>query len=497
MVKMRKIGSEVNRVRPLRGQTLFIITALVILAALAGAFAADEPSELAGRIFLKLEMPERKFYINEKVPIALHLYSDWLDLENIEVSGISSGDLVVGEFKKGKTEIKQSGQTRFAVLTYDSFLMAPSSGEFELAPVSVSFYIAKVRRTQGAPEPEMLNENEIFYDRITGSSERVFRRLNTDPVRIEIMPLPERDVPPGFSGAIGSFDIEASSSPLKVMAGEAITVKAVITGTGNFSAIKSLGLEGSDLLKEYEPKLTPGENKLIIEQVLRPLSSDVTEVPAVGISFFDPEKGAYLTVKKGPFPVKVEGTLKKEEGAFRMPFSAGEAPKREKALSVINIKESFGAAQSMDDLYFWKASPFKLVLAIPPVVLLAGIIVRRRIHLLETNVEYARQLRSSKIAAREFPRLEAMAAKGNYRDFYDRLFVFIREYLGARFGVAPQSLTGVNIGPILAERAVDPSVAEKIKKVFSDCYLARFTACEMTKDDMSFAVSAVRGVIKS
>lgn len=484
---MRKTGSLKH---------IVILAAVTLLSIAPQIGFGQEDAELAGRIFLKFDIPQRKFYVNEQVPIALHLYSDWLDLESISVSGVSTGGLIVGDFKKGRTEIQESRGVRYAILTYNSFIMAPSSGNFELEPLSVSFYIAGVRRIEGAPKPEMLNDNEIFYDRILGSSERVFRRLKTAPVKIEIFPLPAEDVPAGFGGAIGSFELEASVSPLKVRAGEPVMLKAVLTGSGNFSAITSLGLENAEGFKVYDPKFIPGENKLMVEQVLRPLSSDIKDVPELKLSYFDPDKGGYVTVKKGPFPIKVEGILKDEGRPIQLPFSPKEALKTDKKLEIIDIKASFGNPVSMDGLYFWRGGSFRVMLAMPLIVLFAGILVKRRLYILETNIEYARQLRSSKIAGKELPRLEALARGGDKKAFYDHLFLFIRNYLGARFGIQPQSLTETSIGPILVERAVSPAVILKIKKVFSDCYLARFTSCVMNNNDISASLAAAREIVK-
>jgi len=100
-----------------------------------------------------------------------------------------------------------------------------------------------------------------------------------------------------------------------------------------------------------------------------------------------------------------------------------------------------------------------------------------------------------KIAKRELPKLERLARAGATGEFYDRAFNFIRQYLGARLGLSPQSLTENSIDAKLAQKVADPALLGKIKKAFSDCYLARFAAVGMNKDDAAATFAALKEIV--
>ncbi len=434
-------------------------------------------TDITDRIFVRLAVPKNKFYTNERLPIELQLYSDWLDLENIAVEGISTDELVVGDFKKGRTRIEEMSGTRYAVLGYDSFLMAPSPGSFELPPVKVSFYIAKVRRQEGAPPPEMLNDNEVFYNSILRESEVVSRQLKTEPVRLEVVLMPSENAPKDFRGAVGSFSIEASVDPRKVKAGEPVTVKAIFTGRGNFNAITSLGLDSREEFKAYGARFTPGENKLTVEQVLRPLSSDVTEVPEITLSYFDPDKSEYMTARAGPFPIKVEGVVSQAQG-FQLPVLKPKSePKVEKKVEIIGDKKSARPPGRMADLFFFMSPGFKVIILLPLAVFLMALPVKRHLYKLETDANYARRLRSSRLAGKELPELGRLARSGQSKAFYDRAFLFIERYLG------------------LGWKIEDEKIRAEIRKIYDDCYLARFTPQGMDKDDAAATFKAIKGIV--
>ncbi|MFA6079745.1 MAG: tetratricopeptide repeat protein, partial [Candidatus Omnitrophota bacterium] len=463
-------------------------------------FVAAEPAradaDISKRIFIRLGIPDRKFYVNERIPITLSLYSDWLDLEDIKVPDMSTTDLVAGEFKKAGTKIENVGPARYAVLEYKSYISGASPGKFVLPAVNISLYIAKVRYAEGAPKPEMLNDNEVFYDRLLGSSERVYRELATEPLGIDVSRLPEDGRPEDFRGIIGSFAMEASSEPYRVKVQDPVNIKAVITGKGNLAAISSLGYKDSEFFKVYDPRVTLEDDKVTIDQVFRPLSSDVKEIPEISISYFDPEKAEYLKLSAGPFQLKVEGVAK---SALLPDLSFDKKEKKlEKKLELVGQKRDAG--KNGDRHLFYAVSSTGKIDACPHfllsiVLLLSGLAIKAQMTRLATDFEYARRLRSARIARRAIPALALYIRKGAVKDFYDHAFIFIREYLGARFGLSPHGITENTITSLFDGRPGFETLTTKASSVFSDCYMARFTKESASIEDADKTLTSIKEIV--
>ncbi|MCJ7624050.1 MAG: BatD family protein, partial [Anaerolineaceae bacterium] len=138
------------------------------------------------------------------------------------------------------------------------------------------------------------------------------KNLVTDPIRLEVRPLPV-EAPDGFNGAVGQFSIAAQMDVTEGKVNEPITLTVTISGSGNIhnlpdptwveipawrsfesqatinAAIESDGVTGSRI---YERLLVPGE------------AADFT-IPAVDYIFFDPHLAEYITISTEPIPVSI------------------------------------------------------------------------------------------------------------------------------------------------------------------------------------------------
>ena len=116
--------------------------------------------------------------------------------------------------------------------------------------------------------------------------------------------LPEDNRPQDFSGAIGQFDFQASVSPLQVKAGDPLTLKMEIKGSGNFKDFKIPEFTAAGF-KTYQPSVKNAGDDKTAEEVIIPTNSSIKEVPAMQFSYFDTSIKDYKTVTQGPFDIQV------------------------------------------------------------------------------------------------------------------------------------------------------------------------------------------------
>lgn len=441
--------------------------------------------DMSKHISLVLNVPRPTVFINEKVPITVSVYSDWLDLENINLFQESSEHLISKKFEDRTVNIVERDGVKYAVLEYKSAFFALVAGQYTLAPVEVKMDVARPA-AQGGAEPELLNNNMDVYDEFIGTANSRPFELRTQPFTLTVLPLPKEGQSPEFKGAVGSFNFDASASPLRIKLGEVVTLKMTITGSGNYDTVRAPDIPKIDGIKIYEPQATKTKDSVTYEQALRVQSADVKEIPEAIFTFFDPEAKKYVMVKKGPFAISIEGAeVKKPEEITEIKVPQAR---------IIDVKDSTGGWGS-PNISLYRCNIFPAMAILPIFLIVASVATKKRIVLLQTNPQYAALLAASKKARRGIKNAEGLLRKGNAQDFYDAIFKTMQAYLGQRSfipagGVTAKVLEG------LSGLGIEKEVAEKIQGIFSQCYMAKYSPADLKKEDMTSILEETKYVIK-
>ena len=111
---------------------------------------------------------------------------------------------------------------------------------------------------------------------------------------------------------MGQFDFTAEATPVQAAAGDPVTLKMKVTGSGNFDRVSAPEMGKSEVWKSYKPsaKLEPQDSAgysgiKTFEQALVAERSGKLEIPALAFSFFNPETKQYVTKTSSPIGVEV------------------------------------------------------------------------------------------------------------------------------------------------------------------------------------------------
>ncbi|EIP97519.1 hypothetical protein OpiT1DRAFT_01960 [Opitutaceae bacterium TAV1] len=150
-----------------------------------------------------------------------------------------------------------------------------------------------------------------FFGRLLGNT----NIISTKPASLTVKPLPQ-PAPAGFTGAVGAFTLTSKVVPEKCAVGEPVTWTLELTGTGNWPSVTALPpREVSRDFRVVQPRAqkTPKENTLFEAT----LSEDVILIPTrpgsytlgpVELSVFDPQTGAYKTLRTDPVTIDITGS---------------------------------------------------------------------------------------------------------------------------------------------------------------------------------------------
>tara|TARA_R110002072_G_scaffold87129_8_gene196758 strand:+ start:24705 stop:26096 length:1392 start_codon:yes stop_codon:yes gene_type:complete len=176
-----------------------------------------------------------------------------------------------------------------------------SSGNSTVAPVRVRFAYANEFRDNLLRGREPVDQQQV-------SVSSVARQL-------QVQPLPN-DAPPEWSGAVGEFELEATSRGEQVHVGESFQVEVTIRGDGNherFAALRPPTLDGFHVQGVVERRIE-GARRFVLDVLA--LRKGVSEMPGVSFVSFSPAAKAFITTTTATVPVKV---LPQREGVALTP----------------------------------------------------------------------------------------------------------------------------------------------------------------------------------
>ena len=253
--------------------------------------------------FAKISLAKKSLYVGEVAPMEVRFYLDATARWNLPGMPTPSGDgFTTRPFEKPTERNVTLGGKRYDIATFSTVITPGKAGKISVGPMPANFVVSRLdRRAQ---------RFDIFSGGFGPAQELT---VTAQELEIEVKPLPVAGRPKDFSGAIGKFEFEATGTPQRVKAGEPVSMKLVIKGSGNFDRIgqpplaepdgwttysakqdfkagDSAGIEG---VKTFELPVTPTANK--------------TTMPVFAFSFFDPEAAKYVTLKSAAAPLAVEG----------------------------------------------------------------------------------------------------------------------------------------------------------------------------------------------
>lgn len=307
--------------------------------------------------------------------------------------------------------------------------------------------------------------------------QEVNKSLFTPVQTIEVKPLPSK--PANFSGGVGDFSLSSSINSTNVKTNDAITVKVVISGTGNLKLLSNPEVKFPEDFEIYDPK---ADNKFrltneglsgskVIEYLVIPRNAGDYKIPPVEFTYFDVKSKSYKTLKSEEYNIHVE----KGEGNASQTI-ANFTNKEE--LKVLN-----------EDIRFIKQNPVKLIprgqfffgtlgyilwYIIPILIFIAFFIVYRKQIAANANVAQVRNRKANKVAVKRLKVAGKLLADNKKDDFYDEVLKSLWGYVSDKLNMPTSQLSKDNIEEELRTYGVDEALITEFLNVLNNCEFARF-----------------------
>lgn len=447
-------------------------------------------TQLNDRIFIQIQVSKNEMYINEPLIVKVFMYSSGLSIRDIQYPRVEHIGFIDESFDQPLQYQQILEGKRFDIIEFKKVIYPTRTGQLTIGPAQLdcNIVVRNQNRSSSLFEDDFFN---AFFDR----GEKRPASLTSQPVTVNVIDLPVEGKPDDFSGGVGDFNFDVSVSPADVSVGDPVTLKMKIEGQGNLKAINFPKLMDEENFKLYDPIIKEDGRTKTLEQVLIPKSEDVAEISVAPFSFYNIEQGKYQTVTKGPFPIKVKKSDRDsglvvlgldDQPALIAPEKIGEG--------IVFIKESPGNLL-VKNQRIYNSFGYSLVLFVMLLGLISGNLWYKMTHKIETDQDFARQIKAYKTAAKELKKVKQYIYENRPKEFYDRLFKLYLQYMSHKLGLPAGTVGYAEIKRSLEKYQIDSTILNEIGHVFQECESIRYASGQVNEGQMNISHQRVERII--
>lgn len=253
-------------------------------------------------VFIAAEVPKKNLYVGEGVTVRYHLYTK-TNLQAFDIKKFSKVDGFMKRYLQEPDSIQRvtvGGEVYRRSVIYAARLYPERSGKLIVDPMEVS-------ATYGG------DPFGAFGFSFGNSSRLKTKIIGSEPVEIDVKPLPTEGRPQSFKGLVGkhNFDLKANQSQLLV--NEPLEARLSVSGPGNLENLEAPNLWDVPQLEKFDAKsdlsLRGAEEAIkTFDYTYLGKNPGEVEKKEIEFSYFDPSLNRYETVRKKLPEIIVAGT---------------------------------------------------------------------------------------------------------------------------------------------------------------------------------------------
>lgn len=433
------------------------------------------PEDVESNIFMRATVSKNKVYQGEQLLVTYKVYTRLNIVDNAlskapSFNGFWSEE-VPNPTRQSELHSEVLDGIQYQVAEIKRTILIPQrSGTLTIDPLEMEV-VTRVKSK---------SRNNNFFDQFFGGGyQDVKLSIASKQLKVEVMPLPEKGKPEQFNGAVGQLNIQASIKNNELKTDEGCNLTYTISGKGNLKLLEAFKLKLPADIETYDPKITDKINvsadgvkgSRTFDYLLIPRYAGNYTVPALPFSYFDPQKGQYVTLPGPEFLLKVA----KGAGGDGMSVSRGTEKEDVKLLGndIRYIKTNMPVFARKQNALF-SSDFFWLLLIIPAICYVLFLIWFRKY-----KKDYADELGTKKRKANSMAQKQLKLAndflqKNEYNAFFDEVFKAIYGYIASKLSLSPSELNKEKIKLQLEIKSIDSNTITQLLELLEVCEFARF-----------------------
>lgn len=435
----------------------------------SNSFAKDD-------LFITVTNNKSSIYQGEPLVLTTKIYTR-INLDNIsDIKHPDYRNFIVQDLNTGNNiqwsyEVVNNKQYR--VGTYEQkVLYAQNTGKQTIEPTEIEFLVKqRVNRRSGS----------IFDDFFENNYRMVKKRVESKPITINVKPFPGSQ-PDNFSGAVGNINMKVTTSQNKVKVNDGVTIKVVISGTGNHKLISAPEFNFSADFDTFDP--TPKNDftntnagmkgSKTFEYLIIPRFGGTYTIDPLKFSYFDTKSDKFITLESKPIVIEVEKGSGDDAASSYIPSGVNREDVKFVGKDIRFIKTDKSQLKAKGT-FLYGSLIFYLGYIIPLILLLVAIIINKKRMHENANVQLVKNKKANKMAQKRLKKAATYLKEGNHEAFYEEVLKTLYTYLSDKLFLPISELSKEKASSLITERGASEQVKNELLEILDTCEFARFS----------------------
>jgi hypothetical protein len=439
--------------------------------------------EISDYIFITLNTDKNSAYVGEPIVASYKLYTRVNIVDNDlkkmpDLNGFWSYELKdLQDQTAWQTEVI-NGQ-RYNVAELKRTLLFPQrSGNINLDAMDMDITI----------QQRSNKKSNNLFDQFFGSYENIEHNIKSNNKTLKILPLPEKDKPKYFTGAVGNLNIAVNLSKNKVKQNEAIDLKIKVSGSGNLKLLDIVKPNFPDEFEIYDPEIKDDisvKNNTLsgsreFHYIIIPREEGSFSIDAINFSYFDLGTKKYNTISSEALQIEIE----KSEDNNNNIVTFKSANKKDVNLLDSDIRFIEKEIILEKDTKFLFTPAYFTLLASPFLLMILLFFAYKKNIERNKNIEEVKRRNAGKMAKKYLANATLYLQKNETTLFYESLSKGILNYFSEKFNISFSHLNTEIITEKLIEKSINQTLISNTLQIINECEMARFSPLSSINNSM-------------
>lgn len=439
-------------------------------------------------VFLKATPNKKKVYQGEQILLTYNIYYT-IPISQLSVSkspsysgfwtkDISDND---GSLQQSSTII--DGQPYNVATIKEMVLFPQKAGELTIEPLELSC-LAQIR--QQRQRTNTYDPFEDFFGDVLGTSyTNVRKEIKSQPITIEVLPLPTANKPNSFNGAVGQFTFTSKIDKNELKVNEAFTLTLTVSGKGNIELLELPKPILPPDFEVYDPKIstTVKNNALGIygskkaEYIIIPRVSGDFTLDDIEFSYFNPTLKKYETLKSDIHAIQVQ---KGESSTSSAIYTPGQADIKYLGSDIrhINVNDN---DLNITGVNFFMSTTYIIIIAGMIVIFVVVLVIYKKVNKFNKNQALVKNKQATKVAKKRLNNAHKYMISNEQNSFYEEFSQALWGYISDKLNIVRSQLSMDSVREIMLSKEVSEDIVNEFVELLNNCEYARFAPGDANK----------------
>ena len=435
----------------------------------------------AKEVFLKATPNKKKVYQGEQLLLTYNIYytipiSQLAVSKSPSYSGFWTKDITDNDGSLQQSSTVIDGQ-QYNVATIKEIVLFPQkSGNLIIDPLDLTC-VAQIRQQRNRSQG--YDPFEDFFSDVMGTSYTNVRKdIKSQPITIEVEPLPTANKPSSFQGAVGQFTFTSKIDKNELKVNDAFTLTLTVSGKGNIELLELPKPVFPPDFEVYDPKVstTVKNNALGIygskkaEYIIIPRVSGDFTLEDIEFSYFNPSLKKYETLKSDIHTIQVQKGATNNNTAI---YTPGQADIKYLGSDIRHINVNNNAL-SITGTTFFMSPVYIAIIAIMALAFVVTLVVYNRINKFNKNKVLVKNKQATKIAKKRLNNAHNYLISNNQNSFYEEFSQALWGYISDKLNISRSQLSMNSVKEIMLSKEVSEDIVNEFVELLNNCEFARF-----------------------